>query len=171
MFSILGFDLGVKLPNPVLEAICQMVHASDMFLIRANQLATGVLLVTDWGLRYTPSIIASVCVQLTCLWSDWHVSSSGGGYLRWTGGGGKEREERRREGEKEGGEKEGRGEGGNGNRRGGEEGREVEEGGKEEGRMRERETEGAREMLSVKSTNFLCKSDCARLKHAPPILN
>ncbi len=112
MFSILGFDLGVKLPNPVLEAICQMVHASDMFLIRANQLATGVLLVTDWGLRYTPSIIASVCVQLTCLWSDWHVSSSGGGTSdgreeegrreKREGGKGRRREERRREGEKEG---------------------------------------------------------------------
>lgn len=69
LLSTLGFDVAVSHPHPCVVQCCTALHLPREFTKLSYLLATSSLLVTTLCLRFSPQVVACVCIHLANSWS------------------------------------------------------------------------------------------------------
>jgi len=77
LLQTLGFDVSVEHPHTYVVKC--LVKAPKELAQSAYSLATNSLHLTTMCLRYTPSIVACVCINMACIWSKYEMPLSESG--------------------------------------------------------------------------------------------
>merc|ERR550534_2267990 len=76
LLQTLGFDVAIDHPHTHVVKCCQLVKAAKELAQTSYFMATNSLHLTTMCLRYTPTIVACVCIHLACKWSNYGVPLS-----------------------------------------------------------------------------------------------
>jgi cyclin T len=76
LLETFGFDMNIIHPHIYITKGCQLFKASKELFQTAYLLATNSLHLTTLCLRYQPSMVACVCIQLACIWSKYKIPDS-----------------------------------------------------------------------------------------------
>jgi len=79
LLQTLGFDVAIDHPHTHVVKCCQLVKASKELAQTSYFMATNSLHLTTMCLRYTPTIVACVCIHLACKWSNYAIPQSAQG--------------------------------------------------------------------------------------------
>ncbi|XP_055630799.1 cyclin-T-like [Toxorhynchites rutilus septentrionalis] len=79
LIQTLGFDLAIDHPHTHVVKVCQMVKVSKDLAQTAYFLASNILHLTTMSLRYKPTVVACVCINLACKWSRFVIPLSNTG--------------------------------------------------------------------------------------------
>ncbi|XP_051499539.1 cyclin-T1-like [Apus apus] len=83
ILETLGFEILVDHPHTHVVKCAQLVQASKDLARTAYHLATKSLQLTTFSLRYTPPVVACICIHLACKQSNWEVPVSKDGKHWW----------------------------------------------------------------------------------------
>merc|ERR1740128_570413 len=84
LLQTLGFDVAIDHPHTHVVRCCQLVKASKDLAQTSYFMATNSLHLTTMCLRYSPTIVACVCIHLACIWSKYQIPVSGEGKQWWS---------------------------------------------------------------------------------------
>merc|ERR1712012_1386674 len=73
LLQTLGFDVAIDHPHTHVVKCCQLVKAAKELAQTSYFMATNSLHLTTMCLRYTPTIVACVCIHLACKWSNYKI--------------------------------------------------------------------------------------------------
>merc|ERR1719219_2368778 len=76
LLQTLGFDVAIDHPHTHVVKCCQLVKASKELAQTSYFMATNSLHLTTMCLRYSPTIVACVCIHLACKWSNYKIPLS-----------------------------------------------------------------------------------------------
>merc|ERR1711899_316012 len=76
LLQTLGFDVAIDHPHTHVVKCCQLVKAAKELAQTSYFMATNSLHLTTMCLRYTPTIVACVCIHLACKWSNYRIPLS-----------------------------------------------------------------------------------------------
>jgi len=79
LLQTLGFDVAIDHPHTHVVKCCQLVKAAKELAQTSYFMATNSLHLTTMCLRYTPTIVACVCIHLACKWSNYRIPLSAQG--------------------------------------------------------------------------------------------
>merc|ERR1712038_1670278 len=76
LLQTLGFDVAIDHPHTHVVKCCQLVKAAKELAQTSYFMATNSLHLTTMCLRYTPTVVACVCIHLACKWSNYRIPLS-----------------------------------------------------------------------------------------------
>merc|ERR1711963_1213404 len=84
LLQTLGFDVAIDHPHTHVVKCCQLVKAAKELAQTSYFMATNSLHLTTMCLRYSPTIVACVCIHLACKWSNYKIPLSAQGKAWYT---------------------------------------------------------------------------------------
>ncbi|XP_057294230.1 cyclin-T1-like [Hydractinia symbiolongicarpus] len=78
LLQTLGFEVSVDHPNTFVVKCAQLVKASKELAQTAYFLATNSLHLTTFCIQYKPTLVACVCIYVSCLWANYVIPETGG---------------------------------------------------------------------------------------------
>nr|XP_009858975.1 cyclin-T2 isoform X2 [Ciona intestinalis] len=84
LLQTLGFDISVDHPHTHVVKCTQLVKASRDLSQMAYFMATNSLHLTTFCLLYKPTVVAAMCIHLSCKWSKYEIPLSNDGKAYWT---------------------------------------------------------------------------------------
>jgi len=76
LLQTLGFDVGIDHPHTHVVRCVQLVKAQKELAQTSYFMATNSLHLTNMCLRYPPTVIACVCIHISCKWSNYEIPAS-----------------------------------------------------------------------------------------------
>merc|ERR1711899_371795 len=76
LLQTLGFDVAIDHPHTHVVKCCQLVRAAKDLAQTSYFMATNSLHLTTMCLRFSPTIVACVCIHLACKWSNYKIPLS-----------------------------------------------------------------------------------------------
>merc|ERR1712110_1286520 len=76
LLQTLGFDVAIDHPHTHVVRCCQLVRAAKGLAQTSYFMATNSLHLTTMCLRFSPTIVACVCIHLACKWSNYKIPLS-----------------------------------------------------------------------------------------------
>ncbi|KAF5893399.1 cyclin-T2-like, partial [Clarias magur] len=83
VLQTLGFEITIDHPHTDVVRCSQLVRASKDLAQTSYFMATNSLHLTTFCLQYRPTVVACVCIHLTCKWSKWKIPISSDGKHWW----------------------------------------------------------------------------------------
>ncbi|CAK8672301.1 unnamed protein product [Clavelina lepadiformis] len=83
LLQTLGFDISVDHPHTHVVKCTQLVKASRDLSQMAYFMATNSLHLTKFCLLYKPTVVAAMCIHLSCKWSNYEIPLSSDGKAYW----------------------------------------------------------------------------------------
>jgi len=78
LLQTLGFEVTVDHPNTYVVKCAQLVKASKELAQTAYFLATNSLHLTTFCIQYKPTVVACVCIYVSCLWANYNIPETAG---------------------------------------------------------------------------------------------
>lgn len=83
VLEAIDFDVSVDHPHTHVVKCTQLIKASREFAQMAYFMATNSLHLTPFGVLYGPTVVAAMCIYLSCKWSNYETLMSSDGRPFW----------------------------------------------------------------------------------------